>query len=315
MRTSLLAHENRGTKMRKLVILTFNAGLLSINMFGYPLIVPTDYIEERLQYIPAALIAMNADVIALQEVYTKPHQDYLIAHLSEIYPHYVSKRNRSIGLPNGLMFFSKYPIVEWEYYQFDDAGPFDEKLIANKGTLTITVSLDDLGNLTLYNVHPTSGGMLNGQDDPDIETKRQNQIDEVLQLTKRTNKGMSVVLGDFNAGPQISNRNYESLFAHGFVDVYKRVCESRGECEKITWDAQNPLNISGTHSTSPSQRIDHIYVQESVLDSLEISDARIIFEEAIVPLPTETVEEGAEIPKVPLSDHYGLIVELQRKLQ
>ena len=60
-------------KTKKLTVVTFNAGLLDVEIFGQSILQPAPFVNERLLVLPKALAKTNADVIALQEVYEQKH--------------------------------------------------------------------------------------------------------------------------------------------------------------------------------------------------------------------------------------------------
>jgi endonuclease/exonuclease/phosphatase family metal-dependent hydrolase len=70
-----------------------------------------------------------------------------------------------------------------------------------------------------------------------------------------------------------------------------------------TWDRHNPHNTRGWHRHTPSQRIDHVFVPNAAADRMAARTATIVLREGVI----ETADE-----RLPLSDHYGLLVSLAR---
>lgn len=292
------------TSKMKLKILTFNAGLFELRVLGFTIIRPADYLNERLEAMPQEIIKTDADIVGLQEVYFKQHQDFFIDKLIGAYPFHCFQRAKSIKINSGLMIFSKHPISNVQYSPLRDKGPLDERIVAQKGVLSCQIEVSGVGNIHIINFHPTSGGFLHQQDAPQIITIRHNQINQAYELASKTQNVPTVILGDFNTGSEIAQENYSNLIEKQFTDSYLYFCQKNQITPEMTWDSQISLNKKGTHSESVSQRIDHIYVSPRLLEVLKITDSKVIFKEGIVNTPSE---------KVQLSDHYALISEFSKK--
>lgn len=286
-------------------ILTFNAGLFELRLFGFSIVKPADFLHERLRAMPQALLSADADVIGIQEVYFKEHQQYFIDNLKSKYPYHCFERNKAVKVNNGLMFFSKHPIRDYKYIPFENRGPIDERTVAQKGVLTCVVETSNGKLIRFVNIHPTAGGLLNAQDSPTIQKIRNDQISQSHDIAKEGEE-LAVILGDFNTGPEIAIDNYNYLLERGYIDGYAEYCQVNNLTAEMTWDAKNILNVRGTHSESISQRIDHIYLQEELLQEYEIISSKVVFSEP-------TVKVNGEM--VTVSDHYGVIVDLKEKSQ
>jgi endonuclease/exonuclease/phosphatase family metal-dependent hydrolase len=289
-----------------MIIITLNAGLFQMSFLGYTLSEPTPYLKERLQALPVALVDSNADIIALQEIFKKEHRKYLISKLQHSYPYYASyNRSFSLRFNNGLMIFSKFPILSSNFDPFIKS-PIDEKILFQKGILRATVLTDRLGKISLFNIHTTFGGIFSPQDTTRINNFRSIQIQQVIKLSQDCNDSIPLILGDFNAGPEISNINYQYFLERDFVDLFEFCNRDRNDNQKngdqVTWHPKNPLNEKGMFSTSPPQRIDHIFVPSKFVPFFKNSEVKIIFENPLVNLLDQKT--------VTLSDHYGLKVEL-----
>ncbi len=282
-------------------VLTFNAGLFELYVFGIPFIKPADFLEQRLESMPIEILKVNADVIGLQEVYTKRHQDYLVENLKGTYPYHYYQRNRAVKANNGLMYFSKYPIIYKGYYPLKNRGPLDERVVVQKGILTCIIDFGEVGKVQFINIHPTAGGFLYQQDSPEIIKIRSSQITQAFEFSEKNTSLPSIILGDFNAGPEIAVENYQLLIEKGFADAYHAFCQAKNLDALITWDSENLLNQRGTHPDAISQRIDHIYISPSLQKNFSIYDAKRVFDETIVKTNGDLVT---------ISDHYGVVVQL-----
>lgn len=282
-------------------ILTFNVGLLDLKAWGWTILKPTNYVEERLACLVPAILSLNADLIGLQEVYLKAHQTFLIQELRGNYPFFCFKRIPFAKLDNGLMIFSKRPISQVEYHPFREKRPFDERFVAQKGFLTCIVEWSKKTKIRIINLHPTSGGFFYKQDHPAIIRFRHRQIEQTYRFVEKESKMPVIILGDFNAGREIGVENYLFLIQKGFVDTYADYCERNAVDLEMTWDAEILLNQKGGHPNAISQRIDHIYISPDFAKSVQVQYGAVVFQ-----APCVTTAVG----QVHLSDHYGVAVSL-----
>ena len=286
---------------KSIKIISFNVGLLDVNLLGYSIMKPADYIDDRANAISSALKSQDADIIAIQELYIERHAELLIDEMKGLYPYYYRKSTAMLRIDNGLLVFSRFPIREQRMSTLR-SGPWDEAVFASKSIMSVQIAIDPTTNLNVVNMHPTSGGMLNAQDSEKITRVRQNQIEQAEEIVNGYDGDLNIIVGDFNAGPEIAPNNYEFLETKGYVDAYFSYCVEKGLEPEITWDANNILNEQGTHSDSISQRIDHVFLSQNLAKMTTVSHSEVIFKEP-------TVDIGAE-QKVTLSDHYGITATL-----
>ena len=283
-------------------LITFNLGLLDLRVVGRTMFKPTEYIEQRAKIIPKQLLTHDADVIALQEIYDKKHIDFFVKELQKTYPFYFFKHNSQIKLNNGLMIFSKYPFVSTKGESQSDKGPIDEWFIADRGLLSAVIKLNDEINLDIVNLHATSGGTLNSQDSDNINASRQKQLEQALTLALASNTEYQIILGDVNAGPEISNINYNYLLENDFSDAYAEYSLQKGIVAKPTWDGANPLNSMRGYTAEDTQRIDHIYLSKRLGAITQLEIVERVFDENVITI------DGKGFP---LSDHYGVEMVLR----
>ena len=279
---------------KNLKILSLNLGLFNFQICGISFFKPTKHISKRLKYIPKEIIKACSDIVALQEIYNKKHQEYVINELKSKYPYHFLKKGAGFKFDSGLMFLSKYPIADGAFHPFNE-NSFDEKIFVNKGFLSCDIFIKNFGKIHFINTHLTSGGTLHEQDSKKIIKIRNSQITQIHE-TLLKNNSPSVILGDFNTGPHIATSNYQNLINNGFVNSY-----SRSGLDNYTWDNTIYLNKIGTHSNSNSQRIDHIFLQNTLLKKVKILSSEIIFTESVFELNDN---------KIHLSDHFGIQTEL-----
>ena len=113
---------------------------------------------------------------------------------------------------------------------------------------------------------------------------------------------MLILLGDFNAGPNVSQVNYDQIINDGFLDTFSLGCENTDLCKKVTWDPNNSLNAGGAFTDSPPQRIDHIFISSRSSTNIGIESSSIVFEELSVCVGDENIT---------ISDHYGLRTKIR----
>lgn len=283
-------------------VISFNAGLIDVNLLGFSIVKPADHLEQRARMMASSLEAQDADVIAIQELYDRKHVDNLVDEMKGSFPFHYRKSTSSARIDNGLFLLSKFPIRGRRMSTLR-SGPWDETVFCSKSIMSVQIAIDPSNDLNIINIHATSGGLLNAQDAEKITQIRQEQITQAKEIADTYDGDLSIILGDFNAGPEIAPRNYEFLKGYGYVDAYLDYCKAQKLEPEITWDAENILNVNGTHSDSISQRIDHIFLSPGFAAKTEIIDSKIIFKEAIV-----KIEQGN---MVTISDHYGTMAELK----
>ena len=288
---------------QKIRILTLNAGLLDVEIFGKPFIEPAPYINERIRELPRAIKRTRADLVAFQEVYNQPHREFLISQLKTSHPyHFYLREQRPFRLEDSLIIFSKFPILKREVVPFRQSTT-EEELFAFKGVMRIVVRVGSR-TIIFYNAHTTAGGVRDPQD-PVIESIRAMQIRQIGKLiSHERERGVTVLAGDFNAGPQASAGNY-ALFENMKLADATLLSRPKLPAPAVTWDPKNFLNRGGPHRTCPPQRIDHVFLREKDLSRIAGIRAHIVFSKP-------TVSVGGK-RRATISDHYGLLAEILLK--
>lgn len=284
-------------------LLTLNCGLLRIGALGRALLEPAPFIAPRLAALPAALRGVDADIIALQEIYKVSHKRAVMKALADRWPHADFPRGRPpLKLDSGLLVLSRFPITTARFHPFKDA-PRDERFFVHRGAFTTVHETPGFGSLRLLSFHTTAGGTRHDPESAEADAIRARQIDAILDLADAGPANCATVLiGDLNAGPPVSMDNYRQVLARGYADL---LAETVGEAEAaraVTWDSQQPLNKRGPHNHQRPQRIDHVFLKRERLAAWRVADARIVLTEPIVAVPGEG--------KVTVADHYGVYVRL-----
>lgn len=276
-------------------VATFNAGILYGYIMGRKFFEPTPYSDKRLQLIPTYVRTFDVDVIGFQELYRTEDKLYLVEQLKDLYPYavYYHKVNDfGVGLHNGELFLSKLPILESAFSLFH-RNVITEKIGADKGMLSIIVPWGER-RIAITNVHTTVGGGLRDTEAPKTNAIRNRQLIQALTATDAMDADIKIILGDFNAGPNVSAINHQLMLDHHYLDTYQEIYEEDEDC--VTWHPRNVLNFNGYFPTSPPQRIDNIFINKAAQHLYTVLEADVM-------LRDEVLEENGL--RMPLSDHYG----------
>eukprot|EP00056_Hartaetosiga_gracilis_P009636 m.138932 g.138932 ORF g.138932 m.138932 type:complete len:331 (-) comp13162_c0_seq22:2762-3754(-) len=279
-------------------VLTYNCGLLRLRCcclwtaFANP-----PYTDLRFEHLADCLLGMDADVIALQEIYEKGHFEELAESLADVYPYYCRETPRQLPhkFHNGLAIFSKHPILESGIVVHRDV-PLLERTMGCKAFLHVTIDTPH-GKMFVVNMHTTAGG---GLDPERSNGMRERELDDALEVCQQAldnNVEKVFLLGDLNLGPEASAPNYEYILEKDYVDCVTEVADGNAF---MTWDPVNPLNASGPHSYCPPQRCDHIFLHKGCT-SISPQSAQMIFK--------DDVAQTRRGQHVTLSDHYGIVVD------
>ena len=272
-------------------IVSFNAAVQDIRLFGRTLYQPVPFPAERLRRIPRALLDLDADIVCLQEVFHRKWRAWLCETLNRVYPHAAGLETGWPGLRvgNELLVLSRFPLSQTRLHRFRAATP-EELRYTSRGFLDLAVQIPAIGEVMLVNLHASAGGLREHPESPVMEEIRCRQIDELLKrdIVHRP----MLLVGDLNAGPHSSIANYRQVLGSGMIDG----CAEAG-IEGVTWDPANPLVAGGREAHLLPQRIDHIFINPELAATTVCTGADIVLTEHLV-------DSGAS--KLPLSDHYAI---------
>lgn len=283
-------------------VLTLNTCLLDVRLFGrLPLYPPAPWIDARRRELAKALTESGADVICLQEVFRRPHRRDLARSLTETHPHVAGLDHPGLPLGTGLMVLSRHPIPEARPAEFR-AAILEERLAVRMGFLSCRIDLPDLGPTRVINFHLSAGGLRHHPEAPAAEELRSRQIDELVEAAGTPGAERAILAGDLNAGPQTSRANLRKVLGAGFRDAYAEGAPPSEQA--FTWNPKNPVITGEANRALPPQRIDHVFLRRDGAQELTASEAVVALHESRVDL--------ADGRRVPLSDHYGLSVTIDR---
>jgi endonuclease/exonuclease/phosphatase family metal-dependent hydrolase len=193
-------------------VLTFNLGLLRITAAGVELKGAPPHVSERFAYIPAAIAAVGADIIFLQEIYEPDHVARLRAALPQ-YPHFARRDNQRFWqFHNGLLVLSKFPIDFWVLKKHKECSAL-ERNFACKSCLATYITTP-AGKLCFVNMHTTAGGGVDPESDG-VDAGREAELAEAMAMCAEAAKEgyAGAVVGDLNMGPEASKPNYDYMGA------------------------------------------------------------------------------------------------------
>ena len=300
-----------------LKILTYNVGLLKVLGSDY---VPL--VDERERLVPAELARLlqkeSVDIVLLQEVWRTRQAKAVGDALAPLGYTAIRPRVSSVlGLSSGLLLLVRTPleIVEWKFTRFAK-NTFTESL-ARKGVLEATIEDPrSRSRIALVGTHTIA------LDTKDGEPADQKQLGAFLvqaaqivgTLERLSERGAvpAVLLGDFNVGA-------------GYSDAaYRKIADTRGLEEAgtavgpasdfISWDPQNLLVKYGRYPNEPPAKIDHIFLRGGASASWTVRAARLVQRQTVDGLSIGLAGTTGPIP-VPLSDHYGFLVEAELSAQ
>jgi len=283
-----------------LTVVTFNTGLIQAVKGA----------AERLPLIVTALRNTNADVLCLQEVYNEYESPYGMAEaLAAEYPYSYWDPVGETAFKNGLLILSKYPLYRGRtlYFVANNTPPFPDR-----AAIAAWVVHTDWA-VPVICTHLQAG--LAGTEDPAIRLAEVGEIDAWAQaegyLTVR-----SLLLGDFNAGPDPDPTDFEcddpattpavelceaadlvaynAVLADGWTDPFP----ADSPCTSCRAQYIALELIKGLFADEPDQRIDHCFYRNLGVDTVFNGGDVVLDEVQSIPYMSETL--------LTLSDHYGV---------
>jgi endonuclease/exonuclease/phosphatase family metal-dependent hydrolase len=298
-------------------ILTLNVGLLDYKVCGGIVFSNPPYSNQRLPYIPDAILAYEPDIVCLQECYYSAHVEFIVSKLKHMLPYHARKNTHKRGIlnmHNGMLILSRYPITNVEIISHRCVACVED-WFGDKSTLIATIDVPNYGFLKVINIHPTAGGT-----DPEsaqADANRQRTLQDIVDFYLHTiqgNEGFgAIIVGDFNCGPDVSPKNFEFIMKYGFRDTFQEAIFNGvvPNEQHHTWDSKNLLNADGVHAHQDPQRIDHVLLPTKDSRFGRILSGEIIFTEKKVIVPHYNKETKQRESLSSISDHYGLIIDVE----
>jgi hypothetical protein len=287
--------------------------------------------ETRADAIATQLLAGDFDVIALQEVFHEGARQVLVNRLGPSYPTVVERLGSNVPSDSGLLFFSKFPIIEvtppaggecWvagaagkcrvAFHRFAEGDGAD--WWANKGVSFVRLANANTGRpINAFNLHLQSNTI---DDDPEHVVNRETRRKQILQVhdfieawaPDNTRNGQdAAVFGDFNiVGPPPqggrSVEEYEDnvlgadgLGGLGFADAYDH--PALGVDPALTFDG--PQNVAAPGGRA---RLDYVFLRPANNQPMCVGHQRVRRD--------YTIERGsgADYANTHSSDHFAVDV-------
>jgi hypothetical protein len=294
-------------------VLTYNAGLLKV--FGSDKV---PLVDARALAAPRELARFaaeeNPSLILLEEIWQDQYARDIAKNLSGLgYSAVQPDVHTVVGLNSGLLLLVKPPfsVAEWKFTPFTTTTFIDG--FARKGILSAVIASSASGaRFALIGTHTVAVDTTNGQPrDKDQVKAIMAQASQITAAIEERSQGGSLpvlALGDFNVGP-------------GYVDAaYRALADTRGLVEAedllhpgaplITWDPGNPLVQYGGYPEEPAAAIDHVFFRGGASLGWTALSTRVVLTEPVEGLRVSPPKGGTSVA-APLSDHYGLMVDLE----
>lgn len=279
-------------------------------------------VKDRLKILPKKLVESNADIITLQEIWENKSKHRLAKTMEKNgYPHsfYVDS---GIGLGNGLMIISKFPIKKPKVSDPYTQRTRIDEVLAHKAALHSLIEVPNFGSIDIYTTH-LGAITFDEKHDGYNGVQKEKLLNQIIQFSDWVRKTQSspniVVTGDFNMHYQeyAGQGHFKPTYAKDYAFLVKKLC-NRGEAlntymtannldvsstPHYTYSRENPYVASGHFSTAPSEVDDYIFVCEYA--DMVLTSSQLVF---TGPLP-ESYKEELKLRRLPLrlSDHYGLM--------
>lgn len=286
---------------------SFALRAVTFNTWALPVTIPSQQKRRRLRSLPAALAALDADVIVLQEMFDVRARHRLLRQLS---PPYVTtadaeRRRRILGLlpadsTGGLLVLSRYPIGGARFIPHPaDVGSKPDERLGRKGAMIVHLETP-VGRVTVFAVHLYAGTR------PKDTRVRVAQLAPLLQALEEEADGRPVIMaGDINTSPTINYPEppgpenplapeYAALVDAGFVDPLPP--NPTPIDRSATWvPSRNRYAALAYQETKSDERYDYLMFRPGATHEWIVRHARTVI----------------DTPDGHLSDHVGVLVEVE----
>jgi endonuclease/exonuclease/phosphatase family metal-dependent hydrolase len=310
----LLAHPLFGAE-ETYSILTWNVGLFKA--FGQSIVKGAD---SRAGVIPQELKRFvktrNVDVVFLQEVWSRHDGEAIIAAVNahDEFDVFFPSGRVPFGFRSGTLL-----LVRKSRLQLDTKRRFVpyswgarnglEKLLY-KGRVEALLSPQQVclppinftgTHMQCITVSPEGKSVSEGERKAyDLQTEELGTGVDMMARNVRP----SLIVGDINTGPTLGRAQFEILKTR--LKGVNAVLSREPHTAKVTWSRANALVRAGHYSTDPDALVDHVFLRSCSYAVLQPGPAEIVFTETY----QLTDDQGKQFES-PLSDHYGLLVEIR----
>lgn len=268
--------------------------VLSLNAWGLPVMIPGSDQNKRFDAIVDSINAGDADIICLQECFSKRLRNRISRSLNNKYKYYsdIMKSRRemlilNMDLHGGLITLSKYPIVCEEFYVFpitEDMTPVEK--IARKGFLFSQLETP-VGMVNVINTHLFAGNYLHAER---IRLEQLKYMYGILINMEDFYRYPTFLVGDLNINhPETLPLNDRLIKSFCYDFLINEVGFHDTDCENahigFTYDCNR--NSYCDKKDGP-QKLDYIFFHPIGDSTMEVTNCCIRFDR-----------------DVKLSDHFG----------
>lgn len=295
--------------------------LVTYNTFLRPHIVQNDAQIERAIQIPGALSNFQADILCLQECWSKFAVHHLMKQFQAQGYNYIvrTKKIKKLKLLTaGLITCSKYPVTDTEFVPFTTCSGPD--CLATKGFLYTKVQHPVLGSVHVCNMHVqfVTASRLNSGDQGKLHVLNE-QLDMWKDFIKRkqiSSQDIVLLAGDWNFDCVNNESEFQTLLQElnvqlpprqgsqeVSVDPQHNSLVGRGN-EARKYGCVSVLYTGENCSCCPSRWVDFAVFSSS--HRQPVSSSCVIQPVKVQPFSTRWMR-GCE----DLSDHYPVVTQLQ----
>ena len=286
---------------------TLSLRVVTFNAWALPVSIPSQHKRRRMQRLPHALAALNADIIVLQEMFDVHARRRVLRELCPPYEttHDAKNSRRILGLvpideTGGLLVLSRLPIVSSLFVRHPPGvGSKPDERVGHKGGMVLRLDTA-LGPVTVLALHLYAGTK------PKHAHVRRAQLAPLLDVVNAEADGTPVVLaGDINSSPTVRypepagpenplTPEYAALVEAGFCDPAPP--DPTPAEQTATWvPGRNRYAALPYQETKTDARYDYVLVRPGPRHTWTVKRVRTVLDEA----------------DAHLSDHVGVQVELE----
>jgi endonuclease/exonuclease/phosphatase family metal-dependent hydrolase len=254
------------------------------------------------------------DLVVLQEIWTESVAVALTRALQPLgYAVVRPKGTTLVGREGGLLVAVRQPlrVASWSFTAFGKSTFVDS--LARKGVLAAVIERPADGlRLALLATHTVA---LDTDRGTPVDAKQVaavaaqiGQVVERLAATSGDGELPALVVGDFNVGPGYAEASYRRFADQPGIREVGAVA-APGEA-LVTWDPANPLVRYGRYPNEPAAKIDHVFFRDGGPWRWSASRALVVMTDPVDGLSLVPAKGAAAVP-TPLSDHYGLLADLE----
>jgi endonuclease/exonuclease/phosphatase family metal-dependent hydrolase len=213
--------------------------------------------RQRILQIADYLRGLDAEIVCLQESFDVQHRRLLYERLG-VEKYYASggfEETRKVPFAvfdttGGLVIFSKFPILQYQFTPFNHFTPSVVERIGRKGVLEATIETPH-GTMQVFNIHLHVGRHFFAH------KIRVKQLQSVLERMKMRPHLSSILAGDFNENALMEQKKFVTML------------QSRGLTHSLYFEKyefmpsyriKNPLVNTWINREKYSRRLDYILV-------------------------------------------------------